>query len=286
MSQEKFVNRPSNVYVFVVLSLAAFLALFTCFRKPGMAYQTQVTFRPTEAGEGPFGSVFLSEFKSEIHSKLLAPEFILDAMRHADLIESETSPETLSIAEEIANRMQVRVREMDAKLYGRVELTTERPEAGIKLLDSMMRDMPSLQTCNNSSDIETHAAAITRPRGGSVNRARLLQLWVASGLFGLLGVVWASRNGRSVTLQSGKEVSEVSGLPVIADFSLGKSLTATEQLRPKRRSFGIVLRAAELAVAAVFLVMVFNLITRDALATRFVDDPLAAYGEVLTNIIS
>lgn len=285
MSQAKSVDRPSRVYVFVVLSLAAFLTLFTFFRAPGITYQTQVTFRPKSAGGGPYTPEFLRQFKSEIESKLLAPAFVLDAMRKGGLIQCDTTPETLKISGRIAERMQVHVREHDSQLYGRITLATERPESGLKLLDSMLRDIPSLSTCANTNAVETRPAVISGQRGGSVTRARLMQLGFLSSLFGLLGLVLASRIRPSTTLLTRQEVSDAAGVPVVADFAAGIALPQNRENRTQRRTFSIVLRAAELAVAAVFFLMVFHLATRDAMATRFVADPLAAYGEMVASMI-
>jgi hypothetical protein len=53
----------------------------------------------------------------------------------------------------------------------------------------------------------------------------------------------------------------------------------------RRRVSHVAMRAAELTVAAVFLMMVYQLCTRAGLPGRFLDDPFAAYGEVLTHVI-
>ena len=81
-------------------------------------------------------------------------------------------------------------------------------------------------------------------------------------------------------------------LPVVGDFIdetqavLRETLTELDvQQARRRRIFTTVLRAAELAVAAVFLLMVYHLATQNALLDRFITDPLAAYGEVLTYTI-
>ena len=81
-------------------------------------------------------------------------------------------------------------------------------------------------------------------------------------------------------------------LPVVADFSddaheelAGTREVVAEEQLVRSRTLTAVLRVAEVAVAAAFLLMVFHLATKDTLLDRFVSDPLAAYGEVLTYVI-
>ena len=276
MSTDSKSRKPSSIYVFVVLATAAFLTLFVFFRRPGITYETQVTFR-TDATSAVTQA-------QDAKSKLLAPEFVLDAMRQANFLKGETNPESLGIAKSIADRMRVATSKHDAGTYTHVMLVTKRPKAGIKLLDGMMHVMVD-KAGDDAAKFVTHPAVISRQHGGSVSPFDLILLLIASAVMGVVGLVLADRIDESDILHTPEEVDRVAGIPVLGNFADVTDDADLSQLAVRRRAFRFALRAAELSVAAVFVLMIYNLVTQHALLTRFMHDPLAAYGEVLTHVI-
>ena len=276
-------EQPSTVYIFVVFSLAAFLLLFTFFRTPGITYETQVVFTQaitTEESATP--DVNAEEAKAA--KLLLSPTFVLDAMRQAQMMRGETNEETLGIAKRITDRMRVKTTQLNGAISTRLLLFTHHPEAATKLLDSLMQQLqtaPSYSTAN----ISTHPAIISRQRGGSVAATDLLLLAVMSCLAGGFGLLCSGRLDSSV-LRTPEDVDQLAGLPVLANFARRSADSHDGDYLVRRRAFDVAVRIAELSVAAIFLLMVYNLVTQDALMTRFANDPLAAYGEVITNLVS
>lgn len=270
----------SPIYAFVVLSLAAFLTMFTFCRKPGIVFETQSVFQLSQLPAG----VDLDQVREGLEETMLAPEYVLDAMRNADIIRGDTSPETLAIAKNIARRMRLSTATQHDQNYARLTLVTERPEAGMDLLNGMVKTLQPADAASGA--LEAYPATITRQRGGSINAERLLVLCIAAAVVGLFGLVLCDRAKKSPILLTNEDVTTVTGVPVVGDFfDESTAHEARERQIYRQRSFSFALRIAELGVAAVFVLMVYQLATKDALLNRFLIDPLAVYGEVLTRVI-
>lgn len=277
-------------YVFVVLTLAAFLLTFAFTRKPGVVYKTNAVLRvDAEAGE-IVGEHTASEVQQELVSMLLAPEFVADAMRSADMIRGENTPEFLAVAQSIAERIAMTAtsyQPLGQLGHTRVTLSlvTERPEAGISLLTELSR-----QAQQANSRIQMFEPFVADQVGGSITQLQWIALAVISSFVGLIGLVLADRARESNVLVSIQQAEEV--LPVVADFCDPENAdyvlavqTAESEQKFRQRTFKTVLRCAELAVAAVFLLMTYQLATQQTLVERFVANPLAAYGEVLSRVV-
>ena len=100
-------DQPSPVYVFVVLSLAAFLLLFTVWRRPRAQYNTEVTIRATEMiGSEIASDEELLAMSAELREGLLSPESVLQSLENAGMVRGDAWPEMLAIASEISGRMR------------------------------------------------------------------------------------------------------------------------------------------------------------------------------------
>ena len=265
------------------MSLAAFLILFTFCRDPGIVYETEAVFR------GSVNRQVVSEsavegMRTELERLVLKPEFVLDAMRQADIIRGDVSSETLKIAASIADRMRLRADTYDGQAFMRLSLVTERPQAGITLLNSMGELVP---TTIDTGSLVTNPATITRQRGGSISAFELIWLCVTSCLAGVAGLAMCKNTQESPIILTRAEVRELAGVPIVGDFDDSPSQRGESAgMRiARQRTFGAAMRVAELAVAAVFFLMLYQFATRDALLDRFLVDPLATYGEVLTHVI-
>jgi|GEM_PF-6228144 len=287
-------TQPSPVYVFVVLSLAAFLTLFTFCRKPGIAYRTEVFFRqtldPSELSAQIADENVIEETRLRFEQQMLEPEFMLNAMRSAKMIRGTTTPETLAIAESIAKRMRVDAKVAQGQASMRLSLITERPKAALNLLDAMSQQLVEMPGSKEHGEIRLFPATIADRRGGTIDTFRWFLLSIASACVGVFGLVLRDRAENPRLLVSNEQTEQV--LPVVADFSddaheelVGARVEVAEEQWVRSRTLTAVLRVGEIAVAAAFLLMVFHLATKDTLIDRFVSNPLAAYGEVLTYVI-
>ena len=130
-------SRPSSLYVFVVLVLAAFMAMFVIWRSPGITYWVQAEvvvagIDAAELGDDP------TRLASQACQQLLETDFILSALKRAKLIRGATTPEMESIAAQIGQRLQVRLSAAnDAQPSVQLALKTQNPQAAVKLLDCM-----------------------------------------------------------------------------------------------------------------------------------------------------
>jgi hypothetical protein len=199
------------------------------------------------------------------------------------MISGSTTDETLRISQEIASRLRVQVvPENDPKL-GQLTLVTSHPTVAVRLLDSMLQ----IASSEESSDIISFAvqpAAVARIRGGSVTSGKLFLVSACSGIIGFCGVFWTKRARASSLLYTSREVKETAGVPVIANLVDDATFPARARQIWRRRLTRFAVGAAEMTIGAVFLVMIFQLSTLDAFAMRFIQDPLAAYGEALTRL--
>lgn len=283
-------HQPSPPYVFVVLSLAAFLTLFTLFCSRKTIYETtadiqlsaarlqQLPMNPSQRGQRLDELTILRDTAAVT---LLKGDFIFDALSHADMLGGEKSPEKLQIANDIASRMRVDLVDSNEAPRVRLALVTENPAAGIRLLDSMLNDFQD----NSATLIERHPARISRRHGGTLSSFGLLQLSFVSAIVGCLGLALLYGSTSGSTLLNRRQVSRISGLPVLAHVGDATTIPVRDRQLVRSRALQVGLRTAELVVAAVFALMVYHLTTKDALMTRFVDDPLAAYGEVLAKFV-
>ena len=138
-------NADTNpFYVFLVLSLAAFLLMFAFSREPGIVFRTDAVLRvDAEAGE-VVNEATAGRVRNEMQATMLAPEFVVDAMRSADMIRGETTPQIRGVADSIAQRISLAAtsyQPLGQLGHTRVTLSlvTERPEAGISLLAGLSR---------------------------------------------------------------------------------------------------------------------------------------------------
>lgn len=261
-------HQPSLLYVFVTLFLATFLLLFTIWREPGTLYEAAAEFETTATPQ-------------EL-SDAFSARAILTALHHAEMVRG-AHPDLLRIAEEIADRMHVEV--ADRSPAGKLTLRTRHPEAAIKLLDTLVADIAHTP---ESVALVTHPqpTKIVGVRGGSVRGGQLSVLSVLASIIALCGVVFSSRAHACKLLLTRGEVERATGLPVVTELTGKVQLPEKTTKRVAERRFSsVALWAAELTVAGVFLLMVYQLATESGLPSRFLHDPLAAYGEVLTEVI-
>ena len=280
-------EQPSPPYVFVVLSLAAFLTLFTLFCSRKTIYETYADIR-LSATESQQAARTRREQMSDLTilrdsaaATLLNAESIFEALKHANMLGGDRSPEKLQISKDIASRMRVDVIDGGNDPKVQLALVTENPAAGIRLLDSMLHDFQSI----SPAAIDYSPAMISRCHGGSVSSLGLLQLSFVSAIAGCLGLALLYGSTAGSTLFSDRQVSLICGLPVIAHVGDATDMPIRDKRLVRSRALRVSLRTAELVVAAVFALMVYHLATKGALMTRFVDDPLATYGEVLARFV-
>ena len=284
-------NADTNpIYVFVVLSLAAFLMMFAFTRDPGIVYKTQAVLRVDAKPNELVDAATATKIQNEFSSRLLDHEFLLDAMRAADMVRGETTPQLLAVARDIAERMSLTAmshQPLQQQGHTRVQLAlvTERPDAGIALLTELSR-----KAKETDARIETFAPFVANQAGGSIDQFQWFLLASLSTIIGLVGLVLADRARKTRMLIETEHAEEV--LPVVADFCdredleyVGAVEAAQNDQRVRRRTFITALRIAEVAVAAVFLLMIYHLATKQTLLDRFIANPLAAYSEVLSSVI-
>lgn len=263
-------NQPSPTYVFVVLSLAAFLTLFTLWRRPVAQYVASVSVMPPAS----FADDELPE-PDRLHAlqaALLSPESVLQALQHADMMDGDGQPEMLEIAAEIASRMRVTSAPADGKLFFQLALRTEHPGVALKLLEQMLED---------TSLLAAAPATATRMRGTAIPASSLVLLILCSVLVGVGGLMLSEQSKQSPVLVTEDEVMETANLPVIVDFTRDMELPARTRQIAWRRRFGSAVRAAELAIAATIVLILYNVLTQHAFSDLLVSDPLSAYSEAL-----
>lgn len=272
-------GQPSRAYVFVVLALAAFMLLFVIWRSPGITYRVQAevvsAIEANEQGD-------LAQIGSQTSQQLLDTDFILAALKRAELIRGETTPQMRSIAEGIGQRLNLRWGETsDAKPTIQLALETQNPQAAVQLLDCMT--MQSADVVNSS--MLAVPATLVSQRGGSVKQNQLAILLMLSSVAGLAGVWLADRAKPTPVLYSEQEVQEVVGLLVLVRLENDHVSPIGTRSVYRRRLFRLFLAAAECGVVAVLALIVLQFATQDAFFSRFCTDPLAAYGEALSRVI-
>lgn len=284
---------PSPLYVFVVLSLATFLALFTLVRDRRVLYETTSTFSTNLQSDANHAIVEMETLRRQVESQLLDAGAVFAALQHAGLIDENVdfdsdNVEMHRVGQNIVERMQLQTFQQNDTTFLQLSLLTELPESGTRMLDSMLHNWQSSPDVADSlagRTFKTHPAIVSRQHGGSVSALKLVLLAIAASMVGVLGLVMLEHTATSSILFTGKEVKEAAGIPVIVDFATSHDFPVRDRILTQRKAFRVCVRVAEVVVAAVFLLMLQQLVTRDALATRFVADPLAAYGEVLTRVI-
>lgn len=275
---------PSPTYVFVVLSLAAFLTMFTFCRAPGINYEIQAAFFSTAMDGKPLSDQRRAELVSELRAKALTPEFVLAALRSAEMIRGDATPEMLKIGEEISGRMRVRMVTAGARHVGQFSLQTDHPQAGKRLLDSLTENLETTE-CFEAGSLVSVPSELTRISGGSITSGTLMALLIVASLVGQIGLMLTNRLQNTPVPYTKEEVQETTGLPVIAELVPAASAPKHERHIARRRRLKQATRVAEIGIAAVFTVMLYQFATRESMFARFVADPLAAYGEVLTRVI-
>lgn len=276
MSRKPAAAQPSSIYVFVVLSLAVFFVLFTFFREPGVAYDVRVTFRGAEQPAG----IDLPGLRDELRD----PELVLEAMEIAGIISYDLAPgsheEAISVAQHVADRLRVYSQEQNHQWQ--LALKTERPQSGAKLLDCILSDFV---TQRGEALTVVRPATIVGQRGGSISADDVTAMVFVSCFIGGFGILLGRASRPSAVLSTPDEVVDVVQLPVVADLAVPLLSPTSRRVLGRRRVNRIILRVAEVAVAAVFLLILFNFVSNDDFAHRFVVDPFAAYGEALTSVI-
>lgn len=292
--------QPGRLYVFVVLSLAAFLCLFMMFRDRSQIFETSVVFRPVSMNGGEVAADQLEVARSDAQIRLVTPEFILDSLQDAGVVSGDATPELLEISGEIASRMRMRATTSGKNVFLELSLITERPAAGIRLLDSMMARCESMAGDTDSpaviqaspagiqaspAGIRASPAAVSQQQARAITRDNLAKISLASLACGWMGLLLRRRSLSGSRLVTKVDVADTAGVPVVGDFVERFQLPERDRVMVRRRTLRAGLHFAELVVAAVFLLMMFQLATREALLSQFVDNPLAAYSEVLTRVM-
>ncbi len=276
---------PSPVYVFVVLSLAAFLLLFTVWRRPRAQYNTQVTIRAKEMiGQEVATNEELLAMSAELREELLSPESVLQSLQNAGMIRGDGQPEMLSIAGEIAGRMRAHYFTNEGQAFMRVSLLTEHPEVGMTLLNQMMADLQSL-AAKNDTMLEINPSIAKRIRGAAVSPSSLMLLVLCSSLVGILGLALLEQAKEREVLLTHDDVIATSRLPVIADFAVEAEIPERMKQIAWKRRFRFAICVAEIAIAAVVLLMLFNTATQKPFPNLLLQDPLAAYNDALYRLL-
>jgi hypothetical protein len=268
------------LYVFVVLLLAAFMAMFVIWRSPGITYwvQAEVVLAGIDAAELVDD---LTRIESETCKQFLDEDFILSALQAAELIRGETTPQMESIAAQIGQRLKVRPSVAnDAKPSVQIALETQHPQSAVKLLDCMTMQTEAVVT----KGMRAIPAKVASQRGGSIKHGQLTVLLMLSSIVGFAGFWLAEQAKPTPILYSGQEVQEAVGLQVVVNLEDENALPVRNLAAYRRRFLRLLLTTAECGIAAVFLLIVFQLATQDAFPTRFCANPLAAYGEALTRV--
>ncbi len=128
-------SKPSSVYVFVVMSLAAFLTLFTICRQPATQFVAEVRIALPDDAESDTFPI------DHVRQSLLDPPRVLNSLRQAGMIHGDANPEMLKIAAEITSRMRIdSYVAQDKQQFAKLSLATEHPKVGTHLLEQMMFD--------------------------------------------------------------------------------------------------------------------------------------------------
>lgn len=282
-------KQPSPAYAFVVISLAAFLILFTIVRRPQTQYITHVRIPVNLESANPGAvSTGTADKLAPIRSVLLSPEFVLDSLRQAGMVQGDTTPALKAVATEIVSRMQIAIPNRENLNDVRLLLATDHPSVGMKMLDQMMADLKQHEIASELGLGTLAAAHAGRIRGSAIAAPNLLLLIMTSALVGLGCLVWLDQTNRlsqHVVLTT-DDVTAVTGLPVLADFMADQALPARDQRQSRRFRFRLAMRGAEASVATVALLMVVNVATVQAFSDLLIHDPLTAYSEALTRISS
>ena len=263
---------PSPIYVFTTISLAAFLAMFFFLRSPHSQYNAYVTITASESShdEDP------GRFVSELRDQLLNAEHVRDSLVNAGMLSGDANQQMLAIAEEISSRMRVLPAQSKGKNSARLVLLTEHPEVGGKLLKQMAADAES----EVAGKFLASPPLASRVPGTAITPSNLLVLLLSSSLVGVGGLVLREQSLGSPVLFTENEVTQVSKLPVLANFS-----NATDPRRDQtiawRKGTSWAIRGAEFAVSAAILLMLFNAATSRPFVNLLVTDPLAAYSQAI-----
>jgi len=277
-------DQPSPVYVFIVLSLAAFLTLFTVWRRPRAQYSTEVAVRASERVQDATTDEELLAMSAELRKELLSPESVLQSLQNAGMVRGDAKPEMLAIAGEVAGRMQANYFSNQDQAFMRVGLRTEHPKVGETLLNQMMLDLKD-QVSKNGTTLEVNSAISRRIRGTAVAPSSLLLLILCSSLFGILGLALLEKTKDGEVLLTNKDVTTTARLPVIADFASDQEIPERTRQLAWHRRFQLVVRVAEVSIAAVVLLMFYNLATQQPFPNLLVQDPLAAYNDALGRLL-
>ncbi len=273
-------SRPSSLYVSGVLGLAAFMAMFVIWRSPGITYGVQAEFvlAGIDAAELKHDPTRL---ESQAWQQLLETDFIVSALKRAELIRGATTPQMESIAAQIGQRLQVRLSAAnDAKPSVQLALETQNPQATVKFLDCMAMQSKAAVT----NGMRVVPATVASQRGGSIKHDQLTVLFILSSIVGFAGYWLAEQAKPTPILYSGQEVQEAVGLQVVVSLEDEDALPVSNLAAHRRRFSRLLLTTAECGIAAVFLLIVFQSATQDAFVSRFLANPLAAYGEALTRV--
>ena len=273
---------PSPIYVFVVLSLAAFLALFVIWRAPGITYLVQATIHFEDLDGQALPALEVDRLSQQVLAQAIDPQHVLEDLRSAGMLgDVGDDDQDRKVADEISSRMDAQFVSRGGRNEAQVSIASRNPSAARLLLDTIAYRVASEST----GTLVPVQAEIVDQRGGSVRQGQLMLLGLLSSLVGFVGVVLAQRSRPAQILRTEREVTEVTGLPVLESFATRDMLSSAGYRDVARRVFRASVVAAELGVAAVFALMVYQFATREAFSGRFYHDPFAAYGEVLSRFI-
>ena len=269
---------PSSAYVFVVVSLAAFLTLFTIWRKPAPEFVARVDVPLHSLAEAQ-GSMDMTDVQAE----LLDPECILQALVNSGMLSGDAQVEMLKIANEIAARMRLHVGDSQSEpSLPQLSLRTQHPDMAIRLLDQLLLDRDANVP---DADLSAQPATAQRIKGAVIPVGSLVLLMLCSLLVGTGGLMLLEQSQTPRTLLTKGDVVAITKLPVVMDFTSRIDLPERTAHMAWKRRFRTAVRVAEVAVAAAILLMVYNVITQQAFVGLLVTDPLAAYSEALGRML-
>ena len=277
-------QQPSPIYVFVVISLAAFLTLFTLWRRPRPQYVASVVV-PVAASYGDQAAKQShSGHINSLRQQLLNADFVMQSLKNAGIMKGEAKPEMLDIADEIASRMRLDLFNSQNNTVLKLSMLTKHPVVGTTVLDQMVQDYQSSIGASATAPTAS-AATASRVRGESIHASSLVLLILCSALVGIGGLMLLEQSKETAVLLTENEVMATTQLPVLADFSRHLAVPARTRQLAWRRRFRTAVSVAEIAIAAAIVLMIYNMATQHSFSNLLFSDPLSAYSDAVCRIL-
>lgn len=285
MSQKNrllFSTYPSRTYVFVVISLATFLCLFAFGRRSQIRYQVAVSLAAEELPGEALTVSLHQDLMTRAGDQCRDEEFVYAALESAGLGDQLPPHTVMATVQDISRRLSVRACELNAHDRGiEITLDTAQPATGIGFLDRVASQVGD----RSIHPLRPAPAKIVNRRGGSVSAWQLVLITLASGTTGL-AAAWLSRRLQpTAVLYSEDDIKGFVEFPVL-DLAGQAVVPTTKQSVKGRRWIKACITAAEFGIAAVFLLMLYNVVATELFSARFLADPLAAYSEALAQLVS